>query len=176
VGEFFPLVSKIERRMMGLSKLLSYQGRLILVNSVLSTLPIFYMCALKIPISILDQVDKYRKHDLWNRGDVNRRGGCLVAWGNATRPKNQGGLKIINLRAHKTALLLKHLHKFYNKANIPWVQLTWQAFYSSPSPPHHRKGVGSFWWRDIMFLSDNFFMMASCKAKAGNTIYFWRDT
>jgi hypothetical protein len=32
VEEFFPLVSKIERRMMALSKLLSYQGRIILVN------------------------------------------------------------------------------------------------------------------------------------------------
>jgi hypothetical protein len=74
VEEFFPLVNKIERRMMGMSKMLSYQGKLILINSVLSALPTFYMCALKIPISILEQVDKYRKHSLWNKGDVNRKG------------------------------------------------------------------------------------------------------
>jgi hypothetical protein len=79
VEEFFPLLTRIERRMMGLSNLLSYQGRLILVNSVLSALPIFYICVMKIPINILDQVDKYRKHSLWNKGDINRKGGCLVA-------------------------------------------------------------------------------------------------
>jgi hypothetical protein len=36
--------------------------------------------------------------------------------------------------------------------------------------------VGSFWWRDIINLSDHFFMMASCSAREGDTLYFWRDT
>jgi hypothetical protein len=30
-------------------------------------------------------------------------------------PKEQGGLGIINVRIQNTALLLKHLHKFYNR-------------------------------------------------------------
>jgi hypothetical protein len=64
VDEVTPFLNIIERRMMGLNKLLSYQGRLILVNSILTTLPTFYMCAFKMPISILEQVDKYRKHCL----------------------------------------------------------------------------------------------------------------
>jgi hypothetical protein len=64
---------------MGMSKMLSYQGRLILVNSVLSALPTFYICPLKILIDLLEQVDKYRKHSLRNRGDVNIKGGCLAA-------------------------------------------------------------------------------------------------
>jgi hypothetical protein len=58
---------------MGIGKILSYQGRLILVNSMLSALPTFYMCALKIPISILEHVDKYMKHSLWDRVDVSRK-------------------------------------------------------------------------------------------------------
>jgi hypothetical protein len=74
---------------------------------------------------------------------------------NATQPKSQGGLEILDLRAHYTALQVKHLHKFYNKKDIPWVQLTWNAFYSRPISPYHRKKVGSFWWRDIISLSDH---------------------
>jgi hypothetical protein len=85
-------------------------------------------------------------------------------------------LGITDLRAQNTALLLKFLHKFYNMVDLPWVQLTWEAFYTRPIPPHHRKHVGSFWWRDIMSLSDHFFMMAACKAHERNTLYFWRDT
>jgi hypothetical protein len=54
VEEFLPLLQRIEGRMMGLSKLLIYQGRLTLVNSVLSELPTFYMCDLKIPVSIFE--------------------------------------------------------------------------------------------------------------------------
>jgi hypothetical protein len=61
VDEFSPFLNKIEKRMMDINKLLSYPGRLLLVNSVLSALPTFYMLALKTPIKILDQVDKYRK-------------------------------------------------------------------------------------------------------------------
>jgi hypothetical protein len=79
VEDFLPFLNRIERRMLGLNMLLSYQGRLILVNSILSALPTFYMCSLKMPINILDQADKYRKHIVWNKGDVNRKGGCLVA-------------------------------------------------------------------------------------------------
>jgi hypothetical protein len=40
------------------------------------------------------------------------------------RRLSQGGLGIINLEAQNKALLLKHLHKFFNKAKAPWVELT----------------------------------------------------
>jgi hypothetical protein len=85
VEDSLPLLNRIEKRLMGMNRLLSYQGRLTLVNLVLSSLPTYFMCALKVSIRIWDQVDKYRKHYLWDRGDVNRRGGCPVA---------QQGLKI----------------------------------------------------------------------------------
>jgi hypothetical protein len=39
-------------------------GKLQIVNSALSSLPTFYMCAIKVPIDILNQVDKYRRHCL----------------------------------------------------------------------------------------------------------------
>lgn len=49
IQEFSPLLTRIERRLSGISKFLPYDGRLIMVNSVLSALPNFYMCSLKIP-------------------------------------------------------------------------------------------------------------------------------
>jgi len=57
--ELTHLVSKIERRLTGISRLLSYNGRLILVNSVFSALPTFYMCSLKIPPPVIKQIDIY---------------------------------------------------------------------------------------------------------------------
>lgn len=57
--------------MMGISKLLSYSGRLLMVNSVVPALPTFYMCTLKIPASI---------------NEINRKGSCLVSWKTACRP------------------------------------------------------------------------------------------
>lgn len=72
VQEWMPLLN-------GLSTFLSYAGRLIIVNSVLSALPTFYHCTLKFHVLAIEQIDKYRMHYLWDKGDVNRKGGCLVA-------------------------------------------------------------------------------------------------
>jgi hypothetical protein len=49
--EFSPLLTRIEIRLSSINKFLSYHGRLILVNSVFSALPTFYMCSLKLPPS-----------------------------------------------------------------------------------------------------------------------------
>jgi hypothetical protein len=85
--ELTPLLTKIERRLSSISKLLSYNGRLILVNSMFSTLPTFYMCSLKLPPQVIKQIDIFRKNCLWNKGDINRKGNCLVAWEAACNPK-----------------------------------------------------------------------------------------
>jgi len=62
ITEYAPLLTKIERRLSGISKMISYNGRLILVNSVFSALPTFYMCSLKIPPQVVKQIDIVRKH------------------------------------------------------------------------------------------------------------------
>ena len=79
ITEYAPLLTKIERRLSGISKMISYNGRLILVNSVFSALPTFYMCSLKIPPQVIKQIDIFRKHCLWSKGDINRKGSCLAA-------------------------------------------------------------------------------------------------
>jgi hypothetical protein len=65
--------------------------------------------------------------------------GFLSCLEKTTIPKSQGGLGIIDLRDQNTSLLLKYLQKNYNRVNLPWVQLSWKAFYTRPIPPHHSK-------------------------------------
>jgi hypothetical protein len=69
-----------------------------------------------------------------------------------SKPKRKGGLGIINLRSQNSALLLKHLDKFYNRKEIPWVKLVWHAHYSNGDIPHATIDKGSFWWKDILKL------------------------
>lgn len=64
VQEFMPILTRMEKHLMGISRFLTYAGRLILVNSTYSTIPTFYLCSLKLPIEVLDQIDNYRKHVL----------------------------------------------------------------------------------------------------------------
>ena len=59
-------------------------------------------------------------------------------------PKDEGGLGVINIKAQKESLLLKHLHKFYNREDIPWVKLVWECYYSDGRLPGNSNKV-YFW-------------------------------
>jgi hypothetical protein len=63
---------------------------------------------------------------------------------------------IIDLAAQNKALLFKHLSKFFNKEKVPWVDLTWKAYYSADIAPQARSPRGSFWWRALCRLFDQF--------------------
>jgi hypothetical protein len=53
---------------------------------------------------------------LWRKktDDVQARGSALVAWKKICRPKQQGGLGVLNLDLQNKALLLKNVHKLFN--------------------------------------------------------------
>lgn len=65
VKDYAPLIYRVERRLAASSQFLSYAGRLQLINSVLSSLPTYYMCYLKLPVTVIEVIDKYRKICLW---------------------------------------------------------------------------------------------------------------
>jgi hypothetical protein len=123
---------------------------------------------------VIKQIDVYRKPCLWSKGDINRKGTCLVAWVSACKLKDQGGLSIIDIKDQNSAMLLKFLDKFYSKSDIPWVQLTWSKLYANnQTPPHVRSPVGSFWWKEVIGLFNKFQTMAICKPNKSGTILFW---
>jgi hypothetical protein len=62
-----------------------------------------------------------------------------AAWKMVTRPKDEGGLGALDLKSQNEALLLKNLLKFFNKADIPWVHLVWEKYYSNDRLPNHTK-------------------------------------
>jgi hypothetical protein len=145
-----------------------------MVNSVISPTVTYELCSLKLPKGVLDNIDRARKQCLWRGNDNSKKGGNLVAWPTVMKPKLKGGLGIINLRLQNDALLLKHLHKFYSKEDIPWVTLVWNRYYVH-KVPHAAREVGSFWWKDILRLSPLYRGIASCSLGDGSTVLFWND-
>jgi hypothetical protein len=144
VEDFSPLVSKIERRISATVSWLSMAGRATWVDSVVSSIPIYSLCSVKMHVTNLNSIDRARKHGLWRGSDVAGRGKPLLAWEKVTTPKDKGGMGLKNLRIMNEALLIKHLHKFYNKEDIPWVQLIWNTHYTNGQVPHASPEKGSF--------------------------------
>lgn len=71
----------------------------------------------------IKQIDKFKKHCLWRGSDINAGKPPKAAWKLVCTPKDEGGLGIIDIEKQNKALLLKNLHKFFNKADLPWVHL-----------------------------------------------------
>jgi hypothetical protein len=142
VQDMSPIVDQIERRLNASARFLDYGGRLTFLTSVLSSLPTHFLCSLKIYKSIIKIFDCSRRHCLWSKKEDSTTVNDLAAWSVVCRPKNAGGLGVINLEIQNKALLLKQLHKFYNKENIPWVNLVWSLY--GPGAPHAQTCRGSF--------------------------------
>jgi hypothetical protein len=70
---------------------------------------------------------------------------------------------------------MKHVHKFYNHADIPWVHLAWEFYYTSASPPARLRDV-SFWWRDCLKTLPTYKNLAICTFVQGNSILLWEDS
>jgi len=103
-----------------------------------------------------------------------KKGGNLAAWHMVHKPKQKGGLGVLNLRLQNDALLLKQLHKFYSKQDILWVNLIWSRYYQN-KVPHASSEVGSFWWKDLLRLNILYRGIARCSLGDGSTNTFWED-
>jgi hypothetical protein len=174
VQDLTPIVDQIERRLNASARFLDYGGRLQLVNSVLSTLPNHYLCYLKVHKTIFKICDRARRHCLWAKEEDSSSSNSLAAWSLVCRPKRHGGLGVINFELQNKALLLKQLHKFYCKADVPWVKLVW-SLYAPHVAPHAQSSRGSFWWRDVFSLIDTYRSITSCKIGDGQSVLFWKD-
>jgi hypothetical protein len=165
VVDFLPLVSRCKQRLNSTSVFLSQAGRLEVTNAIFTALPMFHMGTFLLHKSVIKQIDKFRKHCLWRGANINAKTPPKAAWESVCLPK-KGGLGVFNLRTQNGALLHKHLHKFFNRADIPWVHLIWEVHYSNGNQPGAKK-IGSFWWRDIL--------MAMVNIRDGATCLFWSD-
>jgi hypothetical protein len=65
VENFAPLMNRFERQLTSISSMLTYAGKLQLVNSVLSSLPTFTVCSVAIPMVVHEYFDRARRHCMW---------------------------------------------------------------------------------------------------------------
>lgn len=147
MADFWPLVSKCERRLGSFSSFLTEAGRLEMTSAMLSALPTYAMSTFLLPKTVIKQIDKFCKHCLWRGSDPKNRKPSKAAWPLARLPKVEGGLGILDLKTQNECLLMKNLHEFFNRSDILWVHLIWSNHYSSNRMAHADGPVrGSFWW------------------------------
>lgn len=153
IQDLTPIVSRLERWLCATSSFLAQGSRLQLISSVLCSMPMHFLSTLQIPPGIVGQLNRIIRQCLW-RDNFDTPKQSLAAWEMICKPKMKGGLGITIFYVKNEALLIKHLHKFYNKEDLPWVNLIWASYYQH-DVPHGSNLCGSFWWRDIAKLMVN---------------------
>ena len=103
-----------------------------------------------------------------------RRTHPLPTWDLVCRPKDQGGLGIINLHTHNICLLHKMILKFINDMDLPWARLIWELYYPNGLSALQTSRC-SFWWRDCLKFLPMYKDKASSLPQNGLTIEFWND-
>ena len=102
-----PMIDKVRNRLSSWKgKLLSMAGRVCLIKSVLSALPLYYLSFFKAPKSVCKELIKIQRNFLWGWGSEDRKI-AWVRWENICKPKEVGGLGIRDIGNFNTALLAK---------------------------------------------------------------------
>lgn len=101
------------------SKTLTFAGCIVLINSILAALPIFYMTLFKASKKVCAELKAWQRCFLWHNS-VARRVLCKVNWNTVCRPKKEGGLGIRRLNVVNASLLAKWFWRFSDESYSLW--------------------------------------------------------
>lgn len=171
-----PIIKRMSRKLScWKGKLLSRGGKLVLLKSMLASVPIYFLSLFQAPKSVINQLEKIQRDFLWN-SDREGRKIHWVGWKNVCKPMNQGGLGIKSLSTISRALLDKWLWRFGVERNALWWKLV-EAKYGEDhswrsSMPE--RVMGCSLWSGICKGTDSFFKFVY-KINNGERVSFWHD-
>ena len=173
--EWKPVEDRFEKKLASwVGKLLSYGDRLVLINSVLSSLPMFLLSFFEIPKGVLKRLDFYRSRFFW-QSDQHKKKYRLTKWSIICRPKDQGGLGVELLQIKNKCLLSKWLSKILNEEGV-WQELLCNKYLGGTTLSQVKvKPSDSPFWKGIMKVKDDFFLRGSFQVGDGQSVRFWED-
>jgi hypothetical protein len=119
-GIWDPIIEKMERRIVGWKWMyLSKGGRLTLIKSTLSNLPIYFLSLFPIPASVAKRIEKIQRDFLW-KGLGEDFKFHLVKWDTICSSISNGGLAVRNLKLFNEVLLGKWLWRYSLEREALW--------------------------------------------------------
>lgn len=97
------------------SKLLSYGGRLQLINAVLFSIQVYWCSTFILPFKMLSKFESTLKAFFWTGSDL-RTTGAKVNWKSVCKPKEEGGLGIRLLEEWNKASMVKHIWAYMSES------------------------------------------------------------
>ena len=111
-----------KRLIMWKHQYISKGGRITLIRSTLSNLPIYFMSILQIPRGVRLMLERIQRDFLWGGGALDRRP-RLVRWATMCLDKRKGGLGVKSFSLLNKALLCKWSWHFAKDRGALWNQV-----------------------------------------------------
>ncbi|KAK2426239.1 hypothetical protein P8452_40952 [Trifolium repens] len=178
-----PMVEVLKKRLGSWgNKYVSLGGRIVLINAVLSSIPIFFLSYMKMPGKVWREVVKLQRNFLWGGLSLKRRI-SWVKWEDVCRPKKEGGLGIRDLRLVNLSLLAKWRWKLLSSEDEVWKNVMMARYgghvVGKVSLENTWGGMPcSSWWKNICCLDNHgewFKQVVTKIVGRGNLCKFWKD-
>ncbi|KAJ4783220.1 RNA-directed DNA polymerase (reverse transcriptase)-related family protein [Rhynchospora pubera] len=102
--------------------MLSHAGRLVLIKSVLTSLPVYYMNTERIPKGLIDQMMSLMEKFFWGKTEKARYL-SFISWKKVCTKIEDGGLGVKNLHKFGEALFLKNVRALMGQHDKIWVDI-----------------------------------------------------
>nr|GEV35316.1 reverse transcriptase [Tanacetum cinerariifolium] len=126
-------------------------GHVVLLKSVLNSLPLYFMSLFQVPVGVMEEIEKIRRSFFWGKA-LGERNLCIMDWGTITKSKPNEGLDVGNLRVTNKALLCKWVWRYENKKEALWrkaIDAKYGRIKHSLSPSIPSKALVSLVWKKI---------------------------
>ncbi|XP_068466531.1 uncharacterized mitochondrial protein AtMg00310-like [Phaseolus vulgaris] len=155
-------------------------GRICLIKSVISAIPLFYLSIFKAPEFVYKSIISIQQRFLWGWGKE-KRSISWVSWEDVCKPKEEGGLGIRDIRRFNYALLAKWRWRIVSEEKGRWKDLLVSKYGMNLDRSLGPVKFQSWWWRDLQKVCTEgegggwFHNQLVWKVGGGEKVNFWED-
>ncbi|XP_059077196.1 uncharacterized protein LOC131876295 [Cryptomeria japonica] len=158
---------------------LSSAGRMVLLKTVVQSLPIYRCCVQAPPSAFVREFDALSRQFLWS-GNLLSSKWSLVKWESVCRPKHAGGLGLRSMALAVTALAAKLYWRWCNNQDQDWAKILAHKYLPGVDcldvPRLHLLGKGSCIWdtlkKGAQLIKEGLFWICN----RGSEALFWQDS
>jgi len=173
-----PVLNKLKDRLsVWKGRFLSLAGRVCLLKSVLTSIPLYYLSLYKAPTLICKSIIRIQRRFLWGWGKENKFINW-VSWEVVCKSTEEGGLGVRDIKKFNTALLAKWRWRYISEDMGKWKELL-ESKYGSEM--QNTVKLQSWWWKDLLKVCREgggegwFGKEVGWKLGCGDKIRFWED-